>query len=108
MDYISFFLVMIVEYMAQNGFCKDCGHKNSCQNVYEKLGKADGPSIFMHVLLVLLFPMIVFIAVLSCSAVFFRHVFGSGTLETAAAAVTAFTAVFLQILITSRIIKNKS
>jgi len=48
--------------MVQQKFCEGCGQAHKCQEVYEELGHAGGPSIARKTLVAFLLPILVFIA----------------------------------------------
>ena len=108
MDYISSFLVMVVEFMSQESFCENCGCKNACQDVYGKLGRVQGPSILPDVVLVLLLPMVIFIVTLATAVNLLHGQFSSEGIKTAVSVLLASLAVFLQIVITARFFRNSS
>ena len=70
---IKFFSGSDVSIMVLEDSCQNCGHKDKCAQVYEKLGNAAGPSIVLSVVISLLLPLIVFIAAL----LFFERIFVS-------------------------------
>ncbi|UCG46078.1 MAG: hypothetical protein JSU94_11305 [Phycisphaerales bacterium] len=51
--------------MARQQFCQDCSQKETCQTIYEKLGKRPGPSVVLEVLFAFVAPVVVFIAFLT-------------------------------------------
>jgi len=56
---------MVAKTMPQEDFCRDCSQADKCQDVYRKLGKAEGPSVARGVVAAFLLPLVVFIAVLA-------------------------------------------
>ena len=56
--------------MAQQKFCQDCSQRHDCRDVYQQLGKAEGPSVVFKVVAAFLVPMVVFIT----SLVVFDHI----------------------------------
>jgi len=48
--------------MSQQKFCQNCDQRNKCQDVYQQLGKAKGPSVALKVVAAFLLPLVVFIA----------------------------------------------
>lgn len=51
--------------------CSNCPQQDSCQSIYEKMGKKDGPNVTYSVILVFMLPVLVFIAsLIICSKVF--------------------------------------
>ncbi len=61
--------------MTEQDFCRKCGQRQSCQNVYEKMSGHKGPSVLWKVVAAFLIPMVVFIAAVAISA---RVLMGSG------------------------------
>lgn len=51
--------------MVQQKFCPECNQAHKCQEVYEQLGKAEGPSVVLKVVLAFLLPLLVFIGLLA-------------------------------------------
>jgi hypothetical protein len=51
------FLVSIMEQEQCNG----CSHQNDCQNIFQRLSNAKGPSILSGTILAMLLPLIIFI-----------------------------------------------
>jgi K+-transporting ATPase A subunit len=45
-------------------FCQDCNQRHNCQQIYQQLGKAQGPSLVSRVVVAFLLPLMVFIAAL--------------------------------------------
>ncbi len=70
---IKFFSDSDVSIMVLEDSCQNCGHKDKCAQVYEKLGNTAGPSVVLSVVISLLLPLVVFIAAL----LFFERIFVS-------------------------------
>ena len=51
--------------MIQEKICQECGQKQDCQEVYEQLGRAAGPSVVKKVVVAFLLPLVVFIGLLA-------------------------------------------
>jgi hypothetical protein len=51
--------------MVEQKFCQECNERQKCQEVYEHLGKAEGPSVVLKVVLAFLLPLLVFIGLLA-------------------------------------------
>jgi uncharacterized membrane protein (DUF485 family) len=47
--------------------CDNCGQKNSCQAIYEKLGKSRSPSILLKVITAMLLPLFFFIVTIAAT-----------------------------------------
>ncbi|MHC4477212.1 MAG: hypothetical protein ACYTEL_16320 [Planctomycetota bacterium] len=52
-------------YMDNQEYCESCAQKNHCQEVYGRLGRAQGRSVVCGVLAAFLLPMLVFITSLA-------------------------------------------
>ncbi len=51
--------------MAGQELCQDCGQKDGCQKIYEKLGDRQGPSVVPEVLFAFVAPIVVFVVFLA-------------------------------------------
>jgi hypothetical protein len=51
--------------MAELNHCRECEQKQKCQEVYEQLGKAQGPSVALKAVVAFLLPLLIFIASLA-------------------------------------------
>jgi hypothetical protein len=51
--------------MEELNHCQECNQKQKCQEVYEQLGKAQGPSIAFKAIVAFLLPLLIFIASLA-------------------------------------------
>jgi len=51
--------------MAGQELCQDCGQKDGCQKIYEKLGDRQGPSVVLEALFAFVAPIVVFIVFLA-------------------------------------------
>ena len=75
--------------MVEEKFCQECGQKHDCQEVYERLGKAEGPSVVWRAVLAFLLPLVIFIVVLVvCEEVLTKAISSEG-LRTAASLLAA-------------------
>jgi len=45
--------------------CQECSQKDSCRQVFAKLGNAEGPSVALKSILAFLLPLVIFIAALA-------------------------------------------
>ena len=50
-----------------NDSCSDCSQKETCRQVYEKIGKDKGPNVAWKAIVAFLVPILVFIVVLAVS-----------------------------------------
>ncbi len=46
--------------------CHDCGRRDSCQSVYEALGRMKGPSVAWKAVFIFLAPLVVFACAAAC------------------------------------------
>jgi len=51
--------------MTQQELCQQCNQRRNCGQVYERLGKTEGPSVVKKVVLAFLLPLVVFVASLA-------------------------------------------
>ena len=47
--------------MTQIKFCQECNQKHNCQDIYQQMGKAKGPSVAFKAAIAFLLPILVFI-----------------------------------------------
>lgn len=97
--------------MVKEEFCRQCSGKPDCQEVYERLGRAEGPSVVTKVVLAFLLPLVVFIVLLvACDKVFAGGI-GSKGLRTAVSFVAAclgtLAVIVLVKLISGRLSKDE-
>lgn len=95
--------------MTQQEFCRSCGQKNHCQEVYQHLGNKEGPSIISRVIVAFLLPMMVFIAALAASEAILAKVVNKKELQIVLSLLLALaaTAVFVVGCWLQREIKNQ-
>jgi hypothetical protein len=55
----------VVKTMAQQKSCQECNQKHRCQEIYQQLGKAQGPSVVFKAVVAFLLPISIFIASLA-------------------------------------------
>ena len=48
--------------MTDQEYCQKCGRRHNCQEIYGKLGRSDGSSVTLSVVIAFLAPIVVFIA----------------------------------------------
>jgi len=51
--------------MAELKSCQECNQKHKCREVYQQLGKAQGPSVAFKAVVAFLLPLLIFIASLA-------------------------------------------
>lgn len=56
---------MVAKTMIRERFCQSCSQIRNCQEVRERLGHAEGPSVVSKVVLAFLLPMLAFILALA-------------------------------------------
>ena len=55
--------------------CDNCGQKNSCQAVYEKLGNSKTPPVLLKIVTALLLPLVFFVVtVVAAEKIFFERI----------------------------------
>ena len=69
--------------MAQEKFCQECIQRHDCREVYQQLGKAEGPSVVFKVVAAFLLPLMVFIAALAASEKILAKTINSKEVQTA-------------------------
>ncbi|MHC4757688.1 MAG: hypothetical protein ACYTE8_03435 [Planctomycetota bacterium] len=93
--------------MVKNEFCKGCIQRNDCKQIYEQLGKSEGPSVAWKATAAFLLPMLVFIG----SLVFFDWLLaeriGPSWLKTLVGFVFSLVVTFIGILIIKLTVKPK-
>jgi len=88
--------------MTNQPLCDQCGERQSCKDLYQKLGQDKGPSFMRAVLSAFLLPIVVFISVLAAS----QHLLAaalSPALQTIVSVLAAAVAVLACVLITKAI-----
>ena len=92
--------------MHKQDFCESCDQKHDCREVYRQLGKAEGPSVALKVVVAFLLPMVVFIVVLIASEKILAGMIETKELRIAVDFLLALSITFVCILIIRAI--NKS
>ena len=80
--------------------CDNCGQKNSCQEVYHKLGRSKSPPVTLKVVQAFLLPLVLFIITLAGAEHLFAGRFNSplGRNMLALAAAAAVICLYLLVL----------
>jgi hypothetical protein len=86
--------------MIKQELCQQCNQRQDCGQVYEQLGKIEGPSIVKKVVLALLLPLVVFVASLAIFERIFSSVLGAGQARSALSFASALSLTFVCILLT--------
>jgi hypothetical protein len=55
----------VVKTMAELKSCQECDQKHKCQDIYQQLGKARGPSVAFKAVVAFLLPLLIFIVSLA-------------------------------------------
>jgi len=84
--YKSGFLFVVAEKMDDERLCHDCRHRQTCQQIYAKLGRDGVPSVLRKVLLGLLLPLVIFVV----SVASISRLFSALELAVAAQAICSF------------------
>ena len=85
--------------MAQQELCQQCNQRRDCGQVYEQLGKVEGPSIVKKVVLAFLLPLVVFVASLAVFERMFSEVISAGQARSALSFASALLLTFVCILL---------
>ncbi len=59
--------------MTQQHECQGCQHRNSCEDVYRRLGHSDMSPVAIKVCIAFIFPLIVFVVSLAMSEVILKN-----------------------------------
>jgi len=89
--------------MVEQTNCHECTQKSRCQEVYEKLGNIQGPSVVFNVSAAFLLPIVVFIVSLAGFDRIVAKVTNNKELQTAAGLLLALLVTCLCVWITSAI-----
>jgi hypothetical protein len=60
-----YFIRTVVKAMAELKPCQECDQKHKCQDIYQQLGKAQGPSVAFKAVVAFLLPLLIFIVSLA-------------------------------------------
>jgi len=85
--------------MAEQRFCQQCGRRDDCQDVYQKLGGSKGPSLVSKVVVAFAVPLLFFIICLAVSERLLGETINAERLRTAVAFVFSLSATFVLILV---------
>jgi hypothetical protein len=86
--------------MGKQDFCQSCSEQHNCRQVYERLGRAEGPSVVSKVLAAFLLPLVVFIVSLAAFERIIGRVVARKGLQTALGVVFALFATFICVVVT--------
>ena len=90
---------MVARTMAQQRFCRQCGRRDDCQDVYQKLGGGKGPSLVSKAVVAFAVPLLFFIICLAVSERILAETISAERLRTAVALVLSLSVTFLLILV---------
>jgi len=93
--------------MEQQKFCQECNQRHQCQEVYQQLGKAQGPSVAFKAIVAFLLPILVFIVTLAVSEKILAKIIDIKQLRIALDFLLALSVTLVIILISKQLNKNK-
>jgi hypothetical protein len=79
--------------------CRYCPEKHKCQEIYEELGKAKGPSVALKVVAAFLVPLVVFIGSLAVFEGISAKIANTKALQTIISLLLALSVTFVCILV---------
>ena len=85
--------------MSETKNCDSCSHKHNCSDVYERLGKTQGPAVGFEVFLAFFMPIVVFIISLAIFEKVAADIAGSEKIKTAIIFLLSLTMTTLVILV---------
>jgi hypothetical protein len=94
---------MVAKIMAQQKLCQQCNQRQDCGQVYEQVGKSEGPSIVKKVVLAFLLPVVTFIISLAIFEKMFSGVTSAGQVQSGLSFAAALLLTFVCILVTKAI-----
>jgi len=100
----SFDLILETE-MEMDKNCSKCTQKNTCQSVYEAMGKQKGPSVVLKVIVVFLLPILMFISGLVICEYYLK--IESKNIKTALSALLSAVLAFIYVLIAKAVIARQ-
>ena len=89
--------------MTQQELCQQCGQRKDCGQVYEQLGRIEGPSIVKKVVLAFLLPMVVFVVSLAVFERMFSKMISAGQARSALSFASAVSLTLVCILLTKAV-----
>lgn len=94
--------------MDKQDFCQSCDQKNHCQDVYRRLGHAEGPSVVSKVVAAFLLPIVVFVVSLAVFEVILAKAVDMKGLQTALSLLLALLVTAVCVLTIKAISKQLS
>lgn len=93
--------------MTKSEFCRECGQKHHCQEIYQQMGKAKGPSVTLKAIIAFLLPILTFIVGLIIFEKILAKIVDTKQLRTAFDFLLALSVTLAIILINKGLSKNK-
>jgi hypothetical protein len=93
--------------MTQSKLCRECGKKHHCQEIYQQMGKAKGPSVTLKAIIAFLLPILIFIISLIIFEKILAKIVDTKQLRTALDFLFALSVTLAIILINKGLSKNK-
>jgi hypothetical protein len=93
--------------MTQSRFCRECSQKHHCQEIYQQMGKAKGPSVTLKAIIAFLLPILIFIISLIIFEKILAKIVDTKQLRTALDFLFALSVTLAIILINKGLSKNK-
>jgi uncharacterized membrane protein (DUF485 family) len=86
--------------------CRSCKERNSCQEVYRKLGQSDTPPVTKSVILAFLLPLLIFIAVLFIAEKLLKQRIKADWAVVFISFLTALLVTFIYVLLAKSVVKK--
>jgi hypothetical protein len=80
--------------MVQEKFCEGCSQSERCREIYRKLGRVEGRSFTVRVIVAFLLPLLIFIGSLAAFEKIFAAVIDTAGLRTVVSFLAAFLVTF--------------
>jgi len=93
--------------MTQLKFCRECGQKHNCQDIYRQMGKSEAPSVAFKAITAFLLPILIFIASLVIFENFLVKITDSKQMRTALDFMFAISVTLAFILVRKQVVKHK-
>lgn len=88
--------------------CQECNQKHNCREVYQKLGKAQGPSVAFKSVVAFLLPLLIFIASLAAFDEIMARITAIKEWRTALEVLLALSMTLIMMLIINVINKHRN
>jgi uncharacterized membrane protein (DUF485 family) len=90
-----------------NDKCKGCSDRQSCKDVYQKMGESEGPPLTFGVIMAFLLPLLIFIAALAAGQVLLKRL-NANLPVTVISLILAFLVTACYVLVARVIVKNRA